>query len=167
MKPAISRPWILAALGASVVFGLALSPQARAVASALVTITNTAANPVPTRNVDNRAQNAFATRLYPNASADASFTVPAGKYLVIDSVSAFVYGSTTVVDLGVYTTTNGIGAGALMPFAINNHGVNFASANFNLVADPGTTVTVLVDDTNYADSAGMNVDIRGYFVPAP
>lgn len=161
------RPVALGAIGASLIVGLALSPQAQAVVSALVTIANTTANPVPTKDVDNRARNAFATRLFPSPSNAAQITVPADKYLVIDSVTAFSFGSTTVEDVGVYTTTHGVGAGALIPFTVNNHGISYATGTFAIVADPGSTVTVVIDDSSQSDFAGMNVDLRGYYVTSP
>jgi len=161
------RPVALGAIGASLVVGLALSPQAQAVVSALVTIANTAANPVPTKDVDSRARNAFATRLFPSVSSASQIVVPAGKYLVIDSVTAFSFGSTTVEDVGVYTTTNGVGAGALIPFTFNNHGISYATGTFAIVADPGSTVTIAIDDASQTDTAGINVDLRGYYVTSP
>ena len=81
------RPIVVGAASACAVLALFFSPDVRAVASALVTITNTASNPALTKAADNPALNAFGTRMFPSASTYASFTVPPGKYLVIDSVS--------------------------------------------------------------------------------
>jgi hypothetical protein len=118
-------------------------------------------------DTDNIARQPFATRAYPSAASAATFTVPAGKRLVITDVAAFSYGSTTVEDVALYTTVAGLGAARTIPFTVNNQGMVYADASIMDFADPGTTVTVAIDDANGSDNAGMNVDMHGYYVNLP
>jgi hypothetical protein len=125
-----------------------------------VQVLNTAA----VRDVNNPAHDPFAKRVYPSAANAASFTVPAGKRLIITQLAAFSYGSTTLEDFAVYTTTNGSGSAATVPATVNNQGMVYADSVMSVEADAGTTVTVAVDDSNGSDNAGMNVDLHGYYV---
>ena len=128
-----------------------------------VTVMNTAL----VRDINNPSHDPFGKRLYPSAASAATFVVPAGKRLVITHLAAFSYGSTTLEDFALYTTTNGVGSAVTVPVTVNNHGIVYADSEFHAQADASTTVTVGVDDTNGSDSAGMNVDLEGYYVDAP
>jgi len=157
--------YLYLALVATLLLGLAAPRQVQA-AAALVSVTNTAANPVPTKAADNPALNSFGTRLYPNVRDYASFIVPAGKYLVIDSVSGFITGSNTALDVTLFATTAGTGVARIIPFRVGGPIQYLENANVRLVADPGSTVIVFVTDSNYNDSGGVNIDIYGYYVNA-
>lgn len=139
-----------------------------AAAPGLAAQSTPAANAAPLvqaiRDVNNPAEQPFAKRFYPSAASAATYTVPAGKRLVITDVAAFSYGSTTVEDVAVYATTAGVGGARLIPFTTNNHGIVYATSAVSIVADANSTVTVAIDDANGSDSAGMNVDVHGYFV---
>ena len=74
----------LSILGLSFVLTLATSHKVRAAVSALVTVSNTAANPVPTQSVD--AQNAFQTSFTLGFDV-VPVTIPSGQRLVIDFVA--------------------------------------------------------------------------------
>ena len=123
-----------------------------------------AASPTWIRDVDNPAQQPFAKRFYPSASSAATYTVPANKRLMITDVAAFSYGSTTVEDVAIYTTSAGVGSARVVPFTTNNHGLVYATSPVTIEADAKTTVTIAIDDASSTDNAGMNVDIHGYFV---
>jgi hypothetical protein len=116
------------------------------------------------RDVNNPAEQPFAKRFYPSAASAATYAVPAGKRLVITDVAAFCYGSTTVEDVAVYATTAGVGGARVIPFTTNNHGIVYATSAVTIVADAKSTVTIGIDDTSSSDSAGINVDVHGYFV---
>jgi hypothetical protein len=80
-------------VGVALVLTLAVPRAAHAVLSALVTITNTAANPVPVQSVDDHAQHAFeeAARCISAVSAPCQaqglFPVPLGMTAVVQDVS--------------------------------------------------------------------------------
>jgi hypothetical protein len=95
---------------AILLFALAAPKAAHAIVATLVQITNTASSPVPTWRTDNDGRNvvrlfygetmpdgttASAGQGLGNPLLDGSnfqvYTVPAGKRLVVDSVSAFAY----------------------------------------------------------------------------
>ncbi|HTS21042.1 MAG TPA: hypothetical protein VMN79_04440 [Casimicrobiaceae bacterium] len=158
------RPYVMGALGFAAVIAI-VSPDARSAAAALVFVTNTSANPVPTKAADNPALSAWGVRVYPNVRAPVLFTVPAGKYLVINDVSGFTNGS-TAYDVEIGVTTNGGGSGKLIPFGPRGIGgwAYLVNTNTFLVADPGSTVAILIEDTDFNDGAGINVDLHGYYV---
>jgi len=141
---------------------IAASPQQASAQSAPAA--NAAPLVQPTRDVNNPAEQPFAKRFYPSAASAATYVVPVGKRLVITDVAAFSYGSTTVEDVAIYATAAGVGGGRVIPFTTNNHGIVYATSAVSIVADAKSTVTIAIDDTNSSDSAGMNVDVHGYFV---
>ncbi len=149
---------------AACVIAAAPGLAAQSTPAAATPAVNAAATVQAIRDVNNPAEQPFAKRFYPSAASVATYTVPAGKRLVITDVAAFSYGSTTVQDVAVYATTAGVGGARLIPFTTNNHGVVYATSAVSIVADANSTVTVAIDDTNSSDSAGMNVDVHGYFV---
>jgi hypothetical protein len=76
----------LSIIGLSLILGIATSHSVRAAVSALVTVTNTSANPVPTQSVD--AQNAFQTQLTATfAEAPQQVAIPPGQRLVVEFVT--------------------------------------------------------------------------------
>jgi hypothetical protein len=84
---------------AAFLLALAAPKAAHAIVSTLVTVSNTAANPVPTRATDNPARQAVllavavemsdgqGSGIEPLFTDSGQFTVPAGQCLVVDSVS--------------------------------------------------------------------------------
>jgi hypothetical protein len=68
----------------SLILGVATSHSVRAAVSALVTVANTAANPVPTQSVD--AKNAFQADLTMGFGSQ-NVAIPAGQRLVVDFVA--------------------------------------------------------------------------------
>lgn len=68
----------------SLVLGLATSHGVRAAVSALVTVANTPANPVPTQNME--ARNAFQAEVITGFNS-TPINIPAGQRLVVDFVT--------------------------------------------------------------------------------
>lgn len=167
-RPPSTRPVLLGAIGALAVLSLGLSANVRGAAAALVQVTNGAANPVMTKAVDDPARTAFGTRVFPNVRSAASIQVPPNKYLVIDTVIGFTNGS-TVTDVEIGAQTAGTGTGTLIPFALSARPGSWlftVPTPVRIVADPGSTVYISVEDSNFNDSAGINVDLKGYYVDA-
>ena len=141
----------------------------QAVASALVTVTNTSANPVPVAGIDDRTAQAFGTRLFPSVRNYATIAVPAGKRLVITGVTGFNNGNGSIGDLEVDMTSNGMGNATRIPFnptASTNFLRFLQNYNVFMVADPGSTVYLFIDDADINDTAGVNIDLHGYWTSA-
>lgn len=160
------KPLMIGVASAGAVLALGLTPAVHAVTSALVTVVNTAANPVAVASVDPRVAQPFAARVYPNVYSYDSIDVPAGKKLVITSVTGFNNGNGSISDVEI----GAAGSGAQrIPFMAPSTPTSLrylASQNVFLVADAGSTVYLAVSDSNPADYAGVNIDVRGYYVPA-
>lgn len=163
------RPYLIGAAGACAVLALGLSQQVHAVAAALVSVTNTSANPVPVSAVDERVTRPFGTRVFPNVRTYASFTVPADKRLIITSVTGFNNGNGSLTDIEVDVISNGTGVAQRFPFGSAQSGPALRylqSHNTFMVADAGSTVYFFADDADFNDSAGVNVDVKGYYTAA-
>lgn len=162
----------LSVIGLSLVLGIATSRSVRAAASALVTVSNTSTNPVPTESVD--AKNAFQQQISLGLSAQ-QIAIPAGQRLVVDFVAI-----------------NGIAqslSGAIQPSIILQSSLNGGNtANYYMqpgptpVNIPGTNQLYLAQPVKvYADTlfivpayAGFapstyifNVGISGHLIPVP
>jgi hypothetical protein len=160
------RPYLIGAAGACAVVALGLSQQVHAVAAALVSVTNTSANPVPISAVDERVTRPFGTRVFPNVRAYASITVPADKRLIITSVTGFNNGNGSLSDIEIGVTSNGTGMAQRIPFGAPQSGTALRylqSHNTFLVADAGSTVYFFANDSDFNDSAGVNVDVKGHY----
>ena len=163
------RPYLIGAAGACAVLALGLSQQVHAVAAALVSVTNTSANPVPVSAVDERVTRPFAVRVFPNVRAYATLTVPADKRLIITSVTGFNNGNGSASDVEVDVTSNGAGNAQRFPFGAPQSSTALRylqSHNTFIVADAGSTVYFFADDADFNDSAGVNVDVKGYYTAA-
>src|ERR1700712_5773090 len=137
------RPNLMGAAGACAVLALGLSQQVHAVAAALVSVTNTSANPVPVSAVDERVTRPFAVRVFPNVRAYAPLTVPADKRLIITSVTGFNNGNGSASDVEVDVTSNGAGNAQRFPFGDPQSSTALRylqSHNTFIVADAGSTV---------------------------
>ena len=156
--------WALGAAAAAVAL---VRADARSVvpelASTPVTVSNPLGNPALIHEVDNPAENPFAIRVYPSVSQYTSFVVPAGKRLVITSISGYAL-STTVQDVLVSAKFGATNFARVVPFGTVVNGLSYLSQpNVTLVADPGTTVYFSVDDSNPSDNGGVNIDVFGYY----
>ena len=163
------RPVLIGIASACAVLAIGMSRPVHAVASALVTVVNTSANPIPVTTTDERIPQAFGLRTFPNVRQSSTVTVPAGKRMVITSVSGFNNGNGSASDLEVDLVTNGAGNAQRIPFQAAQSATSLrylANENVYLVADPGTTVYFFIDDSDFNDSAGINIDVHGYYVSA-
>jgi hypothetical protein len=174
----------LAILGTVVVMAgvvaLVAPKAAQGIVATLVQVANTPANPVPTQAVDNPARQpvgldvqdsiadgqpgAFATF----GDANGPYTVPAGKRLVVESISAQFNLPTgqKPTDLLFLTTINGRQAGftALPIFSSSANGTDFfqVAANFTAYVDPGTQLQVLCDRSSTTGAAACFVLVMGH-----
>ena len=163
------RPYLIGIASACAVLAVGLSREVHAVASALVTIVNTSANPVPVAAVDDRVTQAFGFRTFPNVRAFSTVVVPAGKRMVITGISGFNNGNGSASDLEVDLVSSGQGNAHRISFAAPQSSTSLrylSNSNVFLVADPGTTVYFFISDSDFNDSAGINIDVHGYYVAA-
>ena len=163
------RPILIGVASACAVLAIGLSRPVQAVASALVTVVNTSANPVPVTSVDDRTAQAFGQRVFPSVHGTASIVVPAGKRLVITGVTGFNNGNGSISDLEVDLFSSGQINATRIPFGTtaSTTFLRFLQ-NYNvyMVADPGTTVYFFIDDSDPNDFAGVNIDVHGYWTSA-
>lgn len=156
------RQVALGAAGATLALGLFMSNDVRAVAAALVNVTNTSANPVPTRSTD--ILNNFSTRVFPSYSNPGRIVVPAGKYLVITSVRGFNNGG-IASSLEMDATANGAVSASRFPFRAGIRNMWYLDdVSTQTIAEPGSTIYFFLD-TSSTDFAGFNIDVAGYYVP--
>ena len=163
------RPVLIGVASACAVLALGLSREVHAVASALVTVVNTSANPVPVASIDDRAAHPFGTRVFPSVSNYATIVVPADKRLVLTGVSGFNNGNGSVADLEIDAVSNGQSNATRIAFgtAVGPTFLRYLpSTQLSMVADPGTTVYFFIGDSNSSDTAGVNIDVHGYWAPA-
>jgi hypothetical protein len=141
-----------------------------------VLVTNTATNPVQTRDVDKTAQQPFQKNFHMTfdpgqLGTSATFTVPAGKRLVLENVSGdFMVQNGMVVIFSVTTTANGAAADhrlVLTPQgAAGGYPASYAGGQeLHLYADPGTTVTLYSGRQQGGTGDGFAA-VSGYLAPA-
>jgi hypothetical protein len=164
MRKDLIRMALIGACGVAGGAFVVMAPQVHAIAAALVQVANTAANPVPTKQADHFALHAWGQRVFPSPSFASKIQVPADRYLVIDSVSGFAF-SATVLAVGVNVVTNGVVVAQDVAFDPARSGESYLKPNsIHVVADPGSTVTITVEDAVFNDPGGINIDLGGYFV---
>ena len=159
----------------------ALAPKAtHAVAAALVQITNTAANPVPNRDVDNGPRQAVTLQALASTSVEnivfeeqngngTAYTVPAGKRLVIEFISgsfttpagahlanAFIFGNTSSGQYADYLSPNLVTAG--------NFNVYQLAQPMWAYYDEGTAIRIAVTLTSGSFATSGIFTLRGYLV---
>jgi hypothetical protein len=151
-----------------VVLSLATSRSARsAVADAVtdVLVTNSNAQAVPTRDRDDPGRQPFQfmaqpdTRVTGGDRAEIDYTVPSGKELVLDYVSAGIAAGQG--DVFVETTAGG----SLAAWYFLN-GADDTTRSFfptTIYADPGTRVAIVVTGSN----TQADVELSGHFVKLP
>jgi hypothetical protein len=150
----------------ALVIGLAAPKTVHAVVSALVTVANTSANPVPVQSVDNPARQAFQTLFGLFAGGgqmQGEFFVPNTtttgapvKELVIEEVSGFC---TSGGPGEVVLSTNGG-----IPFTFlgvaDGAGFSLSAQSVRFYADAGTPVSVGTGGVR----TGCQISISGYLV---
>lgn len=143
-----------------------------------VQVGNTTTNPVPTRDVDNPARQPFQIGLgisvaNGNLTANGSFTVPAGKQLVIEFVSALAaISSGQKLTLQFSTTGGGAPVAFTLPaFLQGTFGGtvdDYAVAQqMRVYADPGTSVQFVLTQNNTTAGALADIGVSGYLVNVP
>ena len=168
-RPLVLTPSII---GLSLILGVATSRNVRAAVSALVTVANTPANPVPTQSVD--AKNAFQVDLNLGLSPQP-IAIPVGQRLVVEfvAISGIANSLSGAIQPSIIlqSSLNGGGSASyyLQPGPTP---VNIPGANQLYLAQP---VTVYADTLNvspaYAGFAPFtftfNVAISGHLIPVP
>lgn len=145
-----------------------------ATTSAPVTVTNPASDPVQTRATDNPANHAvqFSFGLFmnngdTNVFSGPVYTVPAGKRLVIQTVSVFRSGANILTQAGqVFITTRFNNAFTLLAVPDTEPNGMFPAATLSTVfyADPATPVSISAYRTSGAGQESDNITIAGYLV---
>jgi hypothetical protein len=144
-----------------------------------VTVANTITNPVPVRDTDNPAIQPFQTEIALDLTSFTSkvgtFTVPAGKRLVIEFVSIFAQvnqGQKELVNIET-TAGNTVASYTVVP---NFYGTEVSSnpafdvfvgnQQMRVYADPGSTVNILVYGQLNTNALGGQtvVSLSGYLV---
>ncbi|HTO69734.1 MAG TPA: hypothetical protein VMR31_07720 [Myxococcota bacterium] len=164
-------------IGASFATGTAQS-----VVASLVQIVNTSANPVLTQDNDNRARQPLSFRasisVLPGAEngfARPAYTVPAGKRLVIEHVSAIgnvaspeqVFTITVYADSGSVYTYLPVTNLSAQEDAPTRHDV-VASQPLTMYVDPGDSVDIEISSDGGANGVlSMSVSVTGYLVNLP
>ncbi|MGB0036707.1 MAG: hypothetical protein WBP79_14645 [Candidatus Acidiferrales bacterium] len=166
-----------------------MAPRAaRAVVSTIVTVANTAANPVPNSDVDNGARQPFQQQFsigVPDGSNEGfqdSITVPAGKRLVVEFVSGEIFLPTnqqprieicTLANSGFTDhATHHILATLQQPISFlpatgNDTSTWVFSQSTEIYADPGTSLTMEVLKNSNSGAASFFLTISGHFVNLP
>jgi len=140
------------------------------------TVNNTPANPVPTVDAQDPAKSPFqgsASVFGTDASGIVLTTLPAGKRLVIETVS--VAGQVAAPSLGLITalvlTLNGSSTNHFV--GVNPTAQNISTTFYNgthavrYYADPSTDVKVFCGSNPSSGFVHCNVTISGYFVNVP
>ena len=164
----------LSIVGLSLILGIATSHTVRAAVSALVTVSNTSANPVPNRDQDNPAQQPFQTTAAVAVPAVGYifnvplYSVPAGKRAVIEHLSGF--GNCNPTPNVGFVTLNTLVGGQDGQFYGGMQSVGDCNWIVNLplraYADPGTEITVNVWTFQSIPSAA-GVTVSGHLVNIP
>jgi hypothetical protein len=159
---------ILAALGLLIVAGTIMALSQKQVLAAL--------GYTPVRDITNGALAPISHRFnigFPAGSVSTDeFTVPAGKRLVIESVSGAAFLSPgTAVDFGLDVMTNGVYVRHYFPS--QSIGVFFSLERFQtsqavrIYADPGSVIRSVVQKNNITVVGGGDFAISGHFVALP
>jgi len=161
------------------------SGQAGGTGTSNVVVTNTPAQPVPVKEQNNPAFQPFQWQGQPGVSLGnnytiTTFTVPAGKRLVIEEISAQVYVSGAVTGevprLILGTQAGGAWVNTFTPMTYaGNEGVSptyAASQPLRMYADPGSTVDVELKRSsdlngNYSGTLISTITVTGYLVNVP
>jgi hypothetical protein len=160
----------------------ALAPRAaRGVAAALVQVTNTTSNPVPTISADNPAKHPFQSScIGQSSSGDASctFGVPAGQELVIQggTIRAFLNPAAGQLVQGTIAPSAN-GRSEFHFFGLQDIGINFGLSGspheyvgtlpYTVYADPESQVSISVFLGNPSQSVSFDATITGYLVTVP
>ena len=150
------------------------TPTVNLASGASVGISNTTANPVLVRNVNDAVSQIFQKQMQINMAQgefgkSASFFVPAGKRLVIEYVSAAGFDDGDQhLRFEVDTNVNGEGASHfLVTERQGGHPFFRVSQQMRVYADPATHVQVVVLRPTSTTPAVAVMTISGYYVDQP
>ncbi|MCU1382780.1 MAG: hypothetical protein JWL71_1477 [Acidobacteria bacterium] len=147
-----------------------------------VTVGNSAANPIPVHVVDGTSDQPYSLNVNINianggsggtANGDTngsqSFAVPAGKRLVVETVSMYRPGDIgQSVQVFVNTRLNNLySAFAVPPAAANNSTYTGATQAMKFYADPGTRGLVNAFRSGSTGAESVTVAIAGHLVDVP
>jgi len=141
-----------------------------------VSVVNTASEPVPTFDVDSRARQPFQEVLVKilnpgEANGGSSLTVPAGKRLVIEHVTAdAIAPSGQGLWLSIVTTIGGNADFREFHLVVHPSQIPFlriVSQPLRAFANPGTLVTASVKRFDTTGQASVSFTISGYLVDMP
>jgi hypothetical protein len=162
----------LSVIGLGLILGVATSRDLRAAVSALVTVSNTSANPVPAQLMD--AKNAFQANLTMGLSTQ-NIAIPPGQRLVVEyvSISGIANSLSGAIQPSIIlesSLTGGLNANYYLQPGPSP--VNIPGANQLYLAQP---VKVYADSLTVAPAyAGFapftytfNVALSGHLVPVP
>jgi len=144
-----------------------------------VTIINSAKNPAPVRDVDNARQpfQLTATNFVPkgdSGNVKTIFTVPDGKRLVIETISARAELALVDTPNRVEVLTKSELSTAFHEILVLKQGLNLNGQDvyvgthyMRAYAEPGTDVVFQFTRSNVGNDAPATVTITGYFVDLP
>ena len=154
------------------------SPSEPVPVTGMVTVGNLGANPLPVRDVDNGRQpfhetgNNFLSG--DSGHAITFFTVPAGKRLIIETVSARAELAPLDAPNRVELITQLGNKPVFHRILVSKQGVDLNGQNvfvgthfIRAYADPGTDVQLEFAHSNASDDALASMTISGYFIDLP
>jgi len=171
--PAVS---VLLVLGAMALVGP--PPSVAQHSPGHVTVTNHISQPVPTREVGHQARQVFQRRLSATASSGGNqlsldVSVPAGKRLVVEHISAIITIPTGQKVLFRYNV-HGPGGIGVQPTFFASHAINqFTSSGFDnfvidsptrFYADGAVTIQFIVDRNPAAGNFFVDIGVAGYLL---
>jgi len=165
----------------AVMMALVAPKRIHAMAAALVEVTNTSANPVPNRDVDDRdrATIEFASCTVISApaagfiSCSPPFTVPADERFVIDQIDGACGtppGNTVAQAFFQFTTGGSLNLAfmVLTPQSTQPGVVNYSfNQSVHYVADPGSTLFADARITDTSGSTRCAFDFSGHLLSFP
>ncbi|MFY9801950.1 MAG: hypothetical protein WA211_15465 [Candidatus Acidiferrales bacterium] len=164
-------------LGGVLLAGLllvALAPRAaRGVAAALVQVSNTYSNPVPTSDVapmQPYLSSCYANTLPISSEAACDLPVPAGKRLVVQSVGISVVASPggRVVTAQLIATVSGniTNFPVAVPYLVSQSGVDYSTSSqaLRLYSDDDLVCALMFNNANGASGTCV---VSGYLVDVP
>ena len=162
----------LGIIGLSLILGIATSHEVRAAVSALVTVANTAANPVPIQSVD--AKNAFQTDFNLLLSPQP-VAIPVGQRLVVEfvSISGIANSLSGAIQPSIILQSSLSGGGSASyylqpgPTPVNIPGTNqlYFAQPVKVYADNLTVSPAYAGFAPYTFT--FNVAISGHLIPVP
>jgi hypothetical protein len=162
----------------------ALAPKAaHALIATLVQVTNTSANPVPNKDVDNPDRSTVVD-LYCVApglagftavgcDTTSSFTVPAGQRLILEQLDAQCVTPEGNALYGANMNFTGAGTGYLHPFALGSPATHSGVTNYvqnqtiRYYVDSGSPIYFDLSTTDTSGSTNCSFQVVGHLISYP